>query len=531
MTAVSQLGTDRIVEIQFSDGQYRLFLEFYASGNLVLTDKDLSILAVFRIVNDGPERERARVGLKYSVDHRQNFQGIPPVTEERVRAALQASVENADSVRTAATGKPRKKAEGALRRAIATSLNEFTPTLIEHAFCVSAFDATIPITSVLHDDTLLARLVMALNEARKTVDSMTSIVPCPGYIIASSRDTASFHRSQVQGEDPEIDGRSMILFDDFHPFLPSQVQNDPHLSVQKFASFNKAVDEFFSSVESQRLETRLSEREENAKRKISVAKQDHEKRLGGLKTVQELNVRKAQAIVANLERVQEVIAAVNSLVAKGIDWMEIARLIELEKERHNAVAETIKLPLKLHENTATLLLAEEAVSEDEDLDGDQTGSDVSDSDNEIAKPESALVSKRLAVDVDLALSPFANARQYYEQRKSAAVKEQKTLQSSEKALRNTEKKINADLKKGLKQEKELMRPQRKAFWFEKFIFFISSEGYLCLGGKDAQQDEILYKNYLKKGDVYIHADLQDATVIIVKNKPGNTNDPIPPSTL
>jgi len=35
VTAVSQIGTDRIIEITFSDGQYRLFLEFYAGGNIV----------------------------------------------------------------------------------------------------------------------------------------------------------------------------------------------------------------------------------------------------------------------------------------------------------------------------------------------------------------------------------------------------------------------------------------------------------------------------------------------------------------
>ena len=116
-------------------------------------------------------------------------------------------------------------------------------------------------------------------------------------------------------------------------------------------------------------------------------------------------------------------------------------------------------------------------------------------------------------------------------RRSAAVKEQKTLQSSEKALKSTEKKISADLKKGLSHEKEVMRPQRKAMWFEKFGFFISSEGYLVLAGKDAQQNEILYKTYLKKGDIYIHADLHGAASVVIKNKPGMSESPVPPSTL
>ena len=41
VTSVSQVGTDRILEFQFSDGLYRLYLEFYAGGNIVLTDGDL----------------------------------------------------------------------------------------------------------------------------------------------------------------------------------------------------------------------------------------------------------------------------------------------------------------------------------------------------------------------------------------------------------------------------------------------------------------------------------------------------------
>lgn len=32
VTSVSQVGTDRILEFKFSDGQYRLFLEFFAVG-------------------------------------------------------------------------------------------------------------------------------------------------------------------------------------------------------------------------------------------------------------------------------------------------------------------------------------------------------------------------------------------------------------------------------------------------------------------------------------------------------------------
>ena len=87
-TSVSQIGTDRLIELQFSDGQYRLFLEFYAGGNIVLTDSDLTIIALLRTVNEGAEHEQYRLGLKYVLENRQNYGGVPELTKERVKAGL-----------------------------------------------------------------------------------------------------------------------------------------------------------------------------------------------------------------------------------------------------------------------------------------------------------------------------------------------------------------------------------------------------------------------------------------------------------
>ena len=487
---------------------------------------------MLRIVDE--ENEKLRVGLKYSLDNRQNYNGIPPLTVERLKSGLQKVIDKGDEVASVPQKQSKKKPEDALRRALATSLNEFPPMLIDHALRVTGFDSRAPVAQVLKDPSSMERLMNALREAQKVMDNIEGSGTCKGYIIAKSAKSAPSAAGIEIKENGDIN-HGDLMYEDFHPFRPQQSVDNPDLTILEFDGFNKTVDEFFSSIESQKLESRLTERE-NAERKLETARLEHQKRLGGLQQVQELNVRKAQAIEANTQKVQEAIAAVNGLLAQGMDWMDVARLVEMEQQRHNAVAEMIKLPLKLYENIVTLLLAEASLEDEADFDGDETGSDVSDSEEERAeglKSNKAFkfLDDRLAVDVDLALSPWSNARQYYEQKKSAAVKEQKTLQSSEKALKSTEKKINADLKKGLKQEKDVMRPQRKSHWFEKFTYFISSDGYLVLAGKDAQQNEILYKKYLRKGDIYVHADLHGAASVIVKNKPGMSESPIPPSTL
>lgn len=42
---------------------------------------------------------------------------------------------------------------------------------------------------------------------------------------------------------------------------------------------------------------------------------------------------------------------------------------------------------------------------------------------------------------------------------------------------------------------------RKVHWFEKFNWFISSENYLVISGCDAQQNEMIVKRYMSKGDL------------------------------
>ncbi|KAF1356458.1 hypothetical protein BDV97DRAFT_287364 [Delphinella strobiligena] len=528
VTAVSQVGTDRIIEITFSDGAYRLFLEFYAGGNIVLTDNELNIIALLRNVDEGAEHERYRLGLQYNLSLRQNYGGVPELTKERVRAGLQKAVDKGDEEPKGKAGKIKKKPGDALRKALAVSITEFPPVVIDHSMEERGFDKTLLPAQILDDDSLLEKLMQVLEEATKVLADITSADKATGYIIAKSG------KNQQSATD-EGDEKKGLLYDDFHPFKPKQLESKPENTFLPFEGFNKTVDEFFSSIEGQKLESKLSEREENAQKRIEQARQEHAKRIDGLQQVQELNVRKAQAIEANLDRVEEAAAAVNGLIAQGMDWVEIDRLIEMEQTRHNPVAEMIKLPLKLQENTATLFLSEYSYQEEDDDMADETDSEPSDSEDEDSRPAAQRPAKqedkRLTVDIDLGLSGWSNARQYYDQRKSAATKQEKTEQASSKALKSTEAKIQADLKKGLKQEKQVLRPVRKALWFEKFIYFISSDGYLVLGGKDAQQSEILYRRDLKKGDIYVHTDLPGAASVIIKNNPNEDDAPIPPSTL
>lgn len=540
MTSIAQVGTDRILEFQFSEGLFRLFFEFYAGGNIVLTDNELKVLAVLRVVSEGAEYEHVSLGSTYNLSERQNYNGVPPLTGDRVKEGLQKFIDRQASGDQTQIRKAKKKQADNLRKALAGSISEFPPLLLEHALTVTGFDASLQPQEVLNDEGLIEKTLVALREADRVVKELMSAEVPKGYILAKENAPQTSETTAIAAS-KEGKTSSNLLYNDFHPFKPKQFENDESVKFLEFHGFNRTVDEFFSAIEGQKLESRLHEREEAARKKIENAKQDQANRIGGLQEVQTINTRKAQAIEANLERVEEATNAINSLIAQGMDWVEIDRLIELEQTRHNPVAEIIKLPLKLNENTATLLLGEWESDVDNDEEGEVvTDSEPSDSENEMEENKKKLSGKkqgpakpqdkRLTVDIDLALSGWSNAREYYDQKKNAAAKEEKTSQSATKALKSAQQKIEADLKKGLKQEKQLLRPVRRQHWFEKFIFFISSDGYLVIAGKDAQQSEIIYKRYLKKGDVYVHADLNGAAVVVIKNNLGS-DAPIPPSTL
>ena len=80
------------------------------------------------------------------------------------------------------------------------------------------------------------------------------------------------------------------------------------------------------------------------------------------------------------------------------------------------------------------------------------------------------------------------------------MKHQKTLDANQKALKAAEKKAQAALK-SVRSSAAALVISRKPFWFERFHWFISSENYLVLSGRDAQQNELLVKRYMRCGAV------------------------------
>jgi predicted ribosome quality control (RQC) complex YloA/Tae2 family protein len=67
---------------------------------------------------------------------------------------------------------------------------------------------------------------------------------------------------------------------------------------------------------------------------------------------------------------------------------------------------------------------------------------------------------------------------YFDDKKSAALKEKKTIESQAKVLKHAEKKVVKVLKDV--ETMATVSKVRKSYWFEKLFWFISSENFLGL---------------------------------------------------
>ncbi|NWU89006.1 NEMF factor, partial [Upupa epops] len=345
-----------------------------------------------------------------------------------------------------------------------------------------------------------------------------------GYIIQKKEKKPS-----LEADKPAED---IYTYEEFHPFLFSQHSKCPFL---EFDSFNKAADEFYSKLEGQKIDLKALQQEKQALKKLENVRRDHEHRLEALQQAQEADKIKGELIEMNLEMVDRAIQVVRSALANQIDWTEIGAIVKEAQAQGDPVASAIK-ELKLQTNHITMLLrnpyllSEEEEEEDDDAElGKEEAEEAKGKKkkNKSKQPKKAQKNKPSLVDVDLSLSAYANAKRYYDHKRHAAKKTQKTVEAAEKAFRSAEKKTKQTLREV--QTVSTIQKARKVYWqFEKFLWFISSENYLIIAGRDQQQNELIVKRYLKPGDIYVHADLHGATSCVVKNPSG---EPIPPRTL
>ncbi|MBN2454895.1 DUF814 domain-containing protein [Candidatus Woesearchaeota archaeon] len=117
----------------------------------------------------------------------------------------------------------------------------------------------------------------------------------------------------------------------------------------------------------------------------------------------------------------------------------------------------------------------------------------------------------MKVVLDIRKGVEENAGLYFEKAKKA----KKKLAGAEKALLESQEKL---MKAPKAQEEQVVKPKLQKEWFEKFRWFYSSEGSLCVGGRDATTNEIVIKKHCDKGDIVFHTELAGSPFFVVKTE-------------
>lgn len=115
---------------------------------------------------------------------------------------------------------------------------------------------------------------------------------------------------------------------------------------------------------------------------------------------------------------------------------------------------------------------------------------------------------RITIFIDK--SVHENAAYYYELAKEARKKAEKT----EKAIEETKKAIE-EARKKTKEKK--VRVRRKRGWYETFHYFFTSGGRLAVGGRTAEQNDLVFMKHMEKDDLFFHADIQGGSAVILKD--------------
>ena len=92
--SIQQLGIDRVVDITFGKGEhsYHILVELYASGNVILTDYEYTILSLLRS-HKFDEDARIAVKQKYPFGHAANLTVDSIITDrEEIKTILNPPV-------------------------------------------------------------------------------------------------------------------------------------------------------------------------------------------------------------------------------------------------------------------------------------------------------------------------------------------------------------------------------------------------------------------------------------------------------
>lgn len=253
-----------------------------------------------------------------------------------------------------------------------------------------------------------------------------------------------------------------------------------------YETFNEACDEFYSK----KVNTDIKNTQESAwNKKVNKFEKRlrlQEETLDNFNKTIEDSQHKGEIIYSNYTSIENIINVVNGARSKDYSFKEIGKTLKKAKKDGMAEAQIYESIDKLGVLTLNI---------------DDTSFVI---DPKITIPE--------------------NAENYYEKAKKAKRK----INGALIAIENTKKQLEEiKAKKDVAMERVAVpkkRVKKNLKWYEKLRWFLSSDGTLVVGGRDANSNENVVKKYLEPNDIYLHADIHGASSTAIKLNGGELND-------
>lgn len=116
----------------------------------------------------------------------------------------------------------------------------------------------------------------------------------------------------------------------------------------------------------------------------------------------------------------------------------------------------------------------------------------------------------MEIEIDLAKSSQENAVEYFNRSK----KEKRKAEGAKKSIEDLKGRLK-ELEKHKETAKKIKKIKKRE-WYEKFNWFFTSNNFLAIGGRSADQNDELYAKHFEANDLFFHANILGASAVILK---------------
>ena len=310
-------------------------------------------------------------------------------------------------------------------------------------------------------------------------------------------------RTRLRGGefDPRIYGDDGTVVD-ATPF-PLEEHEREGLDSEAADAFNAALDEYFHRLE--RADDDDSAEEAASSRpdfEAEIAKQKRiiDQQEGAIEEFEQqadTERRRAELLYANYDLVDEVLSTVRQARDDDVAWDEIRETLAAGADRGIPAAEAV-VDVDGADGTVTVALDDTEVTVDVD-----TG---------VEKNADRLYTeaKRIEEKKAGALAAIENTRKELD----AVRKRRNEWETDDDPDLDTESDVGDDDRDWLSMESIPIRASEE--WYERFRWFHTSDGFLVIGGRNADQNEEIVTKYLDKHDRFLHTQAHGGPVTVVK---------------